>query len=379
MTAVPIPQNDPKAAYFAQREEIDAAIVRVLEGGSYILGDETSAFEREFSAAMGCSYGIAVGNGTDAIMLSLRALGIGAGEFVATVSHTAVATIAAIEEAGARPLLIDIDPNTYTMDPQSLEHALAEASRRGRPAAAVVAVHLYGQAADLAAILPLVARFGAILIEDCAQSHGATFEGKPLGSFGEVACFSFYPTKNLGAFGDGGMVTTRDSWLAAELRAQREYGWRTRRHVSDSIGMNSRFDEIQAAILRVKLTRLATNNARRRAIAARYDAGLANMALTKPARDPRCTHVFHQYVVRLPNRDALRHALRQANIMTNVHYPIPVHKQPAYDGRVAIGPTGLAQTEQTAMEIVSLPMYPQLAGGQVDRVIEVINRVLSEG
>jgi dTDP-4-amino-4,6-dideoxygalactose transaminase len=372
MTAPPVPQNDPKAAYLAQRGAIDAAIARVLDSGWYILGEETRAFEAEFAAVVGSAHGIGVGNGTDALVLALRALGLGPGKTVATVSHTAVATVAAIEMTGARALLLDIDPATYTMDVAALADALARPPQGIERIDAVLPVHLYGQPADLAAIAPLVERHGATLIEDCAQSHGARFDGKPAGSIGAVACFSFYPTKNLGALGDGGMVTTSDDALAGELRAIREYGWRGRRYVSERTGVNSRLDELQAAILRVKLASLAADNARRRAIAARYDAGLAGLKLTLPIRAPRAEHVFHQYVVRSGRRDALRAALQEAGIGTNIHYPMPIHLQPAYRGRVAVGATGMAETERAANEILSLPMYPQLADEQIDRIVAAL-------
>ena len=372
MTASPIPQTDPKAAYLAHRTEIDSAVKGVLERGWYILGEETSAFEKEFSAAVGCRHGVGVGSGTDAIVLALRALGIGPGKTVATVSHTAVATVAAIEVVGAKALLVDIDARTYAMDPEALEHALAAAKRAGDPVAAIIPVHLYGQAVDLAAIGTLAKQHGAALIEDCAQAHGVMFEKKLAGSFGDAACFSFYPTKNLGALGDGGIVTTSDEKLTVELKAIREYGWRGQRYVSECAGMNTRLDELQAAILRVKLRHLAADNARRQQIAARYDAAFAGSAVAPPFRDPRSAHVFHQYVIRCAGRDALRAELQRLNILTNIHYPVPVHLQPAYRGRVGVGPGGLPRTEQVVTEIVSLPMYPQLADAQVDRVIEAI-------
>jgi dTDP-4-amino-4,6-dideoxygalactose transaminase len=367
MTPPPIPQNDPKAAYLAQREAIDVAIANVLDSGWYILGKEVTEFEAEFAGAVGSRHGIGVGNGTDALGLALRALGIGPGRTVATVSHTAVATVAAIEMVGARPVLLDIDADTYTMDPTELERVLTHPPQ-GERIAAIIPVHLYGQPADLAAIAALARHHGVPLIEDCAQSHGARFEGRLAGNFGALACYSFYPTKNLGALGDGGMVTTSDAGLAAELRALREYGWRGQRYVSERSGVNSRLDELQAAILRVKLTALAADNARRRAIAARYDAGLAGLPIQPPGRDPRAEHVFHQYVVRATRRDELRARLQDSGIGTNIHYPVPVHLQPAYRGRLAIGPSGMARTERAASEIVSLPMYPQLTEAQVDRV-----------
>jgi dTDP-4-amino-4,6-dideoxygalactose transaminase len=374
MALTPILQNDPKASYLAQRAAIDAAIARTLESGWYILGKETAAFEAEFAAAMGNRHGVGVGSGTDALIVALRALGIGPGDGVVTVSHTAVATVAAIELVGATPLVIDIDRATCNMDASELARVLAAPPAEIRRIAAVLAVHLYGQPADLAAIGALSRKHGVRLIEDCAQSQGALFDGRVAGRFGDVACHSFYPTKNLGAFGDGGMVTTDDDALAGELRAIREYGWRQERYVSERTGMNSRLDELQAAILRVKLPRLAADNVRRRAIAARYDSGLRNVGnmVAIPGRDPRTEHVFHQYVVRCPRRDALRRALQEAGIGTNIHYPVPIHLQPAYRGRIASGPSGLAQTEAAAREVLSLPMYPQLSDAAVDRVIEAV-------
>ena len=366
-----VPQADPRAAYLEQRAAIEAVIAAVLARGRYVLGPETAGFETEFAAAMGCRHAIGVGSGTDALILALRALGVRPGEWVATVSHTAVATVAAIEAVGARPLLVDIDPATFTMDAAELARTL-DAPPLGERVAAVLAVHLYGHPADLEAITSLTQRHRVPLVEDCAQAHGATFAGRPVGSFGNVACFSFYPTKNLGALGDGGALTTNDDGMAAELRALREYGWRERRHVSERAGINSRLDELQAAVLRVKLPRLGLDNARRRAIAARYDAELAGLALLRPQRDRRISHVFHQYVVRCAGRDGVRARLQAAGIGTGVHYPVPVHRQPAYVGRLAHGPGGLGHTERVAAEILSLPIYPQLENGAIDHVVAAL-------
>jgi dTDP-4-amino-4,6-dideoxygalactose transaminase len=364
-----IPQTDPRAGYLAQQSAIDSAVARVLEGGLYILGREVEAFERSFANFQGVAHAIACANGTDAIELALRACEIGPGDLVFTVSHTAVATVSAIERAGATAVLIDIEPGTYTMAPRELSRAL-RMPLQGRPAA-LLPVHLYGQPAELSALCDLAGTYGMRLIEDCAQSHGALYQGKPAGSFGDVGCFSFYPTKNLGALGDGGMIVTDDPALAAAMREIREYGWRER-YVSARIGINSRLDAIQAAILGVKLASLAEENARRQAIAARYDMGLAGLSLAIPARRPNATHVFHQYVVRLTERDALRDHLRAAGIGTGVHYPVPVHRQPAYIGRLAAGPSGLGVTERASSQILSLPIYPQLSDAAVDRVIAAI-------
>ncbi len=366
-----IPQADPKAGYLAQRREIDAAIARVLEGGRYILGEEVAALERDFAAYIGVDHGVGVGSGTEALVLALRAIGVAPEDYVVTVSHTAVASVAAIELAGARPLLIDIDPATFTMDAAELARVLA--SPPGR-IAAIMPVHLYGQPADLDAILPEARRHGARVIEDCAQSHGARERESRAGSRGDLAAFSFYPTKNLGGIGDGGMVVTADAALAGRLRALREYGWR-QRYVSDIPGANSRLDELQAAVLRVKLVALDADNARRAALAAAYDRGLAGLALGLPVRRAGASHVFHQYVVRSPARDALRDALARRGIAANIHYPVPVHLQPAYRGRLAIGPSGLRESERAAREVLSLPLYPQLGDSALAEVVAALRQL----
>ena len=362
-----IPQTDPKAAYLEQQAEIDAAIARQLASGWYILGQEVAGFEAEFAAFIGTTHGIGCANGTDALVLALKGLGIGAGDKVATVSHTAVATVVAVELAGARPVLIDIDPLTYTMDPAALEAAFA-----AHPdIKVVIPVHLSGQPADLPAILAIARRHGAKLIEDCAQAHGAKLDGRTLGTWGDVACFSLYPTKNLGALGDGGVIATDDGKLATDLKALRQYGW-YQHYISDLAGMNSRLDELQAAILRVKLTALARWNARRRAIAAAYDAGLAGSGLVLPQVRAGAEHVYHQYAVRAPDRDGLKARLRERGVASNIHYPVPVHCQAAYRDRLILGPAGLRETEQAAREVLSLPMYPQLGDEAVAHVIAAV-------
>ncbi len=364
-----IPQTDPRACYLAQRTAIDAAIARVLDSGVYILGREVEVFEAAFADFVGVAHAIGVASGTDAIEIALRACGIGSGDLVFSVSHTAVATVAAIERAGATSVLVDVEPGTYTMDPRELLRVL-QSPPAGRPAA-ILPVHIYGQPAELSALTEIARRSGLRLIEDCAQSHGARYRGRAVGSFGDIACFSFYPTKNLGALGDGGMVVTNDPALAAALREIREYGWRER-YVSARTGINSRLDPVQAAILGVKLRSLEADNARRQVVAGRYDTGLTGLPLTFPARRPGATHVFHQYVIRLAERDALREALQAAGIGSGIHYPVPVHQQPAYSGRLARGPSGLGVTERAAPEILSLPIYPQISDEAVDRVIAEI-------
>jgi dTDP-4-amino-4,6-dideoxygalactose transaminase len=373
MAEPPIPQADPRAGYLAQKDTLDAAIARVLAGGRYVLGPETHAFESEFAAYIGRRFAVGVASGTDALVLALKALALEPGDYVATVSHTAVATVAAIELAGLRPLLIDIEPGTFTLDPARLDRALADPPGR---LAAVIPVHLYGLACDMGAILGLARRHGLRVIEDCAQSHGAFLAGRRLGCFGDIAAFSFFPTKNLGAFGDAGAVLTDDPALAERVASLREYGWRER-YVSDDRGMNSRLDEMQAALLRPKLRRLDADNARRQAIAGAYDEGLRGLGLGLPARRAGATHVFHQYVLRSHARDPLRAALTARGIATNIHYPVPVHLQPAYRGRVAIGPGGLTESERAAREVLSLPMFPQLDDLAVSRVVAALRAVTS--
>lgn len=373
MARKPIPQSRPGSSYLAQRGALAKALARVLKSERYILGPEVASFEREFAAYIGSRHGIGVASGTDALILALHALDLAPGAYVATVSHTAVATVAAIELAGFKPLLLDIEPATYTLDPAAFKRALAKPPGT---IAAIIPVHLYGQAADLDSIGRLARAHGVKLIEDCAQSHGAQLNGKRLGGLGDISCFSFYPTKNLGAFGDGGAALTGDDAAAARLRALREYGWHDR-YVSAVPGMNSRLDELQAALLRVKLKALDRANARRAAIAGRYDKGLEGTSLGLPQRRRNATHVFHQYVVRAKNRDALRAALADRGIGTAIHYPMPVHLQPAYAGRVALDPAGLAETERASREILSLPMFPELPAGDAGRVIAALKEALS--
>jgi dTDP-4-amino-4,6-dideoxygalactose transaminase len=371
--AILVPQANPGAGYRALQSEIDAAVARVLQSGWYILGGEVRAFEAEFAAWLGTATAVGCGNGTDALALALRALGIGPGTSVVTVSHTAVATVAAIEMVGATPVLIDIEPDYYTMDPGELAEVLDRPPAGVPPIRAVIPVHLYGQPVALEPIVAACRRRGVAVVEDCAQAHGATISGRKVGTFGEIATFSFYPTKNLGALGDGGMLATQDAKLGADIAALRQYGWRTH-YVSDAVGVNSRLDELQAAILRVKLSHLDAQNTRRQAIAATYDAALSATSLAAPARRAGVSHVYHLYVLRTPGRAALQSRLRDAGIGTGIHYPTPVHLQPAYGGRVALGPSGCRTTEVQARQVLSLPMYPELTDAQVARVCEALRR-----
>jgi len=357
-----LPAN-PAAENMELRAELEAAFDAVLKGGRFILGPEVEAFEAEFAAYIGLPYGVGVGSGTEALHLALRALDIGIGCEVITVAHTAVATVAAIEMAAARPVLVDIQPDTYTIDVAQVEQAITPQTR------AVIAVHLYGHPADLAPLLALCNRRNLVLIEDCAQAHGAGYHGKKVGCWGKAGIFSFYPTKNLGAIGDGGMVVSNDRHLIERLRALREYGWKER-YISHEPGLNSRLDELQAAFLRVKLKHLDANNSRRARLASNYSSELASL-VTTPVEKEGCRHAYHLYVVRTPQRDALRAWLHERGIGTLIHYPVPVHLQPAYMGRVAcLNP--LPVTQQCAREVLSLPLYPQLLDEHASRVIAAI-------
>ena len=353
--------GNPRAQYESHREAIDEAIKRVLESGRYILGDEVSAFEREFADYVGVRDAIGVGSGTEALHLALVACGVGAGDEVITVAHTAVATAAAIELCGATPIFVDIEPDYFTLNPDRFEDAITSRTK------AVVPVHLYGQPADLAAITSVAQRHGIRVVEDCAQAHGAMYRDRRVGSWGDIACFSFYPTKNLGAIGDGGVVVTNDPALAEKVQCLREYGWSAERNVSNVSGWNSRLDELQAAILRVKLRFLDADNERRRGIAALYDELLRDSDLSLPLRREDATHVFHLYVVRSRERDELLARLRAEGVGALVHYPVPVHLQPAYLKRFS-GADDLPNTERAAKEILSLPIYPELTEEEIERV-----------
>ena len=366
-----IPCANPRAQYAAHRGEIDAAIARVLDGGRYILGDETEAFEREFAAYIGVDHAVAVGSGTEALHIAMRALGIGTGDEVITVSHTAVATVAAVELCGATPVLVDVDSDSLTIDPAEIEAAISRKTK------AIVPVHLYGQPAELAAVCDIAARHGLRVIEDCAQSVGARYRERRTGSWGDVGCYSFYPTKNLGALGDGGMVVTSSSEVAQQARMLREYGWR-QRYVSSIAGWNTRLDELQSAVLRVKLRHLDSDNNRRLQLARRYDDSLRNSGLRLPCCKANRTHVYHLYVVRSTRRDALREFLRQRDVGTMIHYPVPVHRQPAYADRLSSS-RDLSESERAADEVLSLPMFPELTDSDADSVVEAVLAFRREG
>jgi len=363
-------QSNPKANYLAHEVDIRSAVARVLESGWYILGEEVAAFEKDFAAFLGSRHVVGVGNGTDAIAIALRACGIGPGDAVITVSHTAVATVAAIELIGATAVLTDIEPETFTMDVNCLEETIQESISKNLLLKAIVPVHLYGHPADMAAITEVARRHGLRVIEDCAQAHGAAIDGRICGTWGDAAAFSFYPTKNLGALGDGGTVATNDPALAEQISLLREYGWKNR--ISQCAGLNSRLDEIQAAILHVKLKYLSAENARRREIAKLYDNLLSAGKCRLPKSKRGIDHVFHQYVIRTPQRDSLKIFLEKRGIGTAIHYPVPVHLQPAYQSRLSMPDSGLPQTEKAAREILSLPMHPQLSDAEAKQVAEAV-------
>jgi dTDP-4-amino-4,6-dideoxygalactose transaminase len=369
-----IPTNDVLAGYQAQSSEIEAAVARVLKSGWYILGQEVAAFEQEYAAWMGVPHAVGVANGTDALMLALRALGVQPGDGVFTVSHTAVATVAAIEMAGAIPLLVDIDPQTYTMCPQSLQEGIRRADELGLTLRAVIPVHLYGHPCDMEAICRIARERDLLIVEDCSQSHGARYQGRMTGTFGDAAAFSLYPTKNLGALGDAGVVTTASASTAERLRALRQYGWRERNR-SEVAGVNSRLDELQAAILRVRLKSLDAANDRRRAIALSYDKGLSHLPLRIPVCHGDCLHVYHQYVIQIDDRDQVQAALKNADIHSMIHYPLPVHLQAAYQQRLPVI-VKLDTTEKVVSRILSLPMFPQLSDSSVDVVTRTMERIV---
>ena len=356
---------DPGAAYLAAKADIDAAVARVLASGRYILGPEVEAFEREFVAYLDCGGCATVANGTDAIELALRALEVGPGDKVATVANSVSASAAAIAATGAQPVFVEIEPDTMLMDVGALTAALQSTTIK-----VVMPVHLYGQPCDMPAIMKLARAHGAKMLEDCAQAHGAEVGGRKVGAWGDLAAFSFYPTKNLGALGDGGAVTGSNAALVDRVRLVRQYGWRTR-YISDVHGRNSRLDEVQAAILRVQLQRLDAGNRHRRELAAEYSRCLAGANLRLPIAKGDRAHVWHQYAVRSPQRDALRAALEKDGVHCGVLYPVPLHRQPAYAQQVS-----LPETERACAEVLSLPLHLGIRRDDVRRIAEAVRKAL---
>ena len=355
---------DPGAGYLARKAEIDEAINRTLKSGKFILGEEVSLSEHEFSEYLGVFSALGVANGTDAITLGLLSGGIQPGDEVITVSHTASATVAAIERSGGVAVFVDIEPATFTMNPDQLDAALSPRTK------AIVPVHMYGHPTDMIRVCRFAETHGLDVVEDCAQSHGASIGGRMTGAWGEVGAFSFYPTKNLGALGDGGMLSGQNLERLDRARLVREYGWKER-YVSSVPGMNSRLDDIQAAVVRVKLAYLDQDNHTRKRLADLYRNELGGRDLVLPVQRTECSHVYHQFVVRIQNRDALREHMESHGIIASVLYPVPVHLQPAYR-KCRVSSAGLVETERAADQILCLPIYPELTEKAVARVIQAV-------
>ena len=355
--------NDLGRHHAALLPALEAAVARVLGRAWYVHGPEVEAFEREFAAYCGVAECVAVGNGTDALELALRALGVGPGDEVLTVANAGMYATTAIRAVGATARYVEIDRATLLVDPAALARAIGARTR------AAIATHLYGRLADVEALVRICDGRGIALVEDCAQAHGARRGGRIAGAFGVLGCYSFYPTKNLGALGDAGALVTGDRGLAAKLRSLRTYGWGAKYHCVIEGGVNSRMDELQAALLRTLLPQLDAWNDRRRAIAARYAQSIRHsaIALPPPAGDG---DVAHLYVVRTAGRDSLRQHLEAAGVATDIHYPVPDHRQP---GASALPPDGLAETERACAEVLSLPCYPELTAAETDAVAAACN------
>jgi dTDP-4-amino-4,6-dideoxygalactose transaminase len=356
----PIPMVDTVAEYRAFKPEIDAAFARVMESGRFVLGPEGEAFERELAAYTGANHAVGVNSGTDALHLALVAAGVGPGDEVIIPSFTFFATGEAVSYTGATPVFADVDGRTFNLDVSSLQKKIGKKTR------AVIVVHLFGQCADLEAIARICKEKKLFLIEDCAQSLGAGYRGMKAGAWGDFGCFSFYPTKNLAAAGDAGLVTAKQKKHDEILRMLRHHGSR-KTYLHERVGWNSRLDELQAALLRIKLRRLDELNAARRRVAARYREKLAGTKLTLPAEDKRGTHVYHQFTIQIARRDAIREALAKDGIASSIFYPMPLHKQPAYARKVS-----LPVSEKVAKAVLSLPIHPYLESAAVDRVCEAL-------
>jgi dTDP-4-amino-4,6-dideoxygalactose transaminase len=362
--------GDLAREYQSIKAEIDDAVSRVLSSGWFVLGPEVEAFENAFAEYLGIQHCVGVASGTEAIALALRACDVGPGDEVVTVAHTAVPTVSAISMVSAIPVFVDIRPDTLLMDVERVAAAVTSRTR------AIVPVHLYGQSVDMDPLLELARTYGVPVVEDCAQAHGATYKGKVVGTLGTAAAFSFYPSKNLGCYGDGGAVVSRDPYVAAKVRMLRNYGER-RRYLHEIKGINSRLDELQAAILSAKLSRLEEWNRRRRAVAQAYAEGLHGLPVVLPTIGQHCYHVYHLFVIQSSRRDSLRDFLGRRDVQTLVHYPIPAHLQGAY-GDLGYARGSLPVTEAAADSVLSLPMYPQIPDRDVLAVISVLSSFFSD-
>lgn len=359
-----VPFLDLKAQYQTIKDEVRPAIDRVLDSCAFVLGDEVAAFEREFAAYCGTSHAVAVNTGTSALHLALLAAKVGPGDEVITVPFTFVATAAAIRYTGARPVFVDIDPISFTMDVRQLEAAITPRTK------AIIPVHLYGQPADMDPILDVARRRHLTVIEDAAQAHGADYKGRRVGSLGDMGCFSFYPGKNLGAYGEGGMVVTGNSEYARTIAMMRDWG-QTKKYHHVLPGFNYRLEGIQGAVLRVKLRHLEAWTEARRACAGRYDMRLSGDGVTLPAAIADRRHVYHVYAIRVPARDQFQQALHVKGVQTGIHYPIPVHLQPAH-ADLGYKEGDFPETERAANEVLSLPMYAELTSALQDQVVQAV-------
>ena len=363
----PVPMFDYRTQLAAMRGEIDAAIARVLDSGVLVLGEEGKRFEQAFAHWLGGGHAVGVNSGTDALAIAMTAMGVGPGDEVVTVPNTAVPTVSAIRMVGATPVFADVDPTTALMDLGSVAQRITSRTKL------VIPVHLYGNVVDVPALQELVRGRGIRVLEDCAQCQGARLRGRHAGTFGDAAAFSFYPTKNLGAYGDGGLCFTHDPELAEQVRRIRMYGF-AGAYYAEREGVNSRLDEIQAAILSVKLQRLDGWVARRREIACRYEGGLPAGAVRMQA-GTGVHHGYHLYVVRVQDRDRVRQRLAEQGVMTGIHYPTPIHRMRGY-AFLGLGEGHAPVAEQLAREVLSLPMYPELTDADVDRVCAAVREVL---
>ena len=368
-----IPFGDLSREYDDLSIEIDNTVAGLLKSGWFVLGKKGEEFEEVFADFIGKEvFAVGVGSGTEALHLALVASGVTHGDYVITVPNTAVPTVSAISFSGATPLFVDIDPDTYNIDTNKLrELVVIEKKRRGNKLKALIPVHLYGQSADMEPVLAIAREFNLTVIEDACQAHGAEYKGKRVGSFGDYACFSFYPSKNLGAYGDGGMITTKTPEQAHTLKMLRNYG-QEKRYYHTIKGFNSRLDELQAAILLTKIKYLDTWNTRRRDIADFYNQNIKNKAITKPVEVSYGKHVFHLYVIRHPERDRLQAYLQNNDVQTVIHYPLSIHLQEAYKD-LGYSQGDFPVAEKVAEEILSLPIFPQLRDKEAEAIAELIN------